>query len=76
MSASLKQRVVGFQTADLPSGLVQNLRLLEIDPRGRPARWTGIDQRGYTTAQATMNAIYLHTVHSTKADTPELPYLI
>lgn len=33
------------------------VKLLEIDPRGRRARWTGIDERGASIAQATMAAI-------------------
>jgi hypothetical protein len=33
------------------------VKLLEIDPRGKAACWTGIDQRGASIAQATMAAI-------------------
>jgi xanthine dehydrogenase accessory factor len=36
-----------------------SVKLLEIDPRGRGAKWTGIDERGRTIAQATMRAIEL-----------------
>lgn len=38
---------------EVPAGV----KLLEIDPRGRNASWTGIDQRGATIAQATLGAI-------------------
>jgi hypothetical protein len=41
---------------DVPSGV----KLLEIDPRGPGARWTGIDDRGRTIAKATLNAIRIH----------------
>ncbi len=38
---------------EVPAGV----KLLEIDPRGRRACWTGIDGRGASIAQATMAAI-------------------
>jgi xanthine dehydrogenase accessory factor len=38
---------------EVPAGV----KLLEVDPRGRHARWTGIDDRGRTIAKATLNAI-------------------
>jgi xanthine dehydrogenase accessory factor len=38
---------------EVPAGV----KLLEIDPRGRGASWTGIDQRGAKIAQATLAAI-------------------
>jgi xanthine dehydrogenase accessory factor len=38
---------------EVPAGV----KLLEIDPRGRNASWTGIDQRGAKIAQATLAAI-------------------
>ena len=38
---------------EVPAGV----KLLEIDPRGRNASWTGIDQRGAKIAQATLGAI-------------------
>jgi xanthine dehydrogenase accessory factor len=34
-----------------------SVKLLEIDPRGRRASWTGIDERGAAIARATMAAI-------------------
>jgi hypothetical protein len=36
------------------------VKLLEIDPRGRRAKWTGIDARGQAIAQATVRATRLH----------------
>jgi xanthine dehydrogenase accessory factor len=33
------------------------VKLLEIDPRGRDAAWTGIDERGRSIAEATISAI-------------------
>jgi len=39
--------------SDVPAGI----ELLEIDPRGRHAQWTGIDERGRAIAQATLAAI-------------------
>jgi len=35
----------------------QGVKLLEIDPRGRAANWTGSDQRGRAIAEATVRAI-------------------
>lgn len=40
-------------STEVPAGV----KLLEIDPRGRKARWTGIDERGRKIAMATMKAI-------------------
>lgn len=39
--------------SDVPAGI----KLVEVDPRGRHAQWTGIDDRGQTIAQATLTAI-------------------
>jgi hypothetical protein len=50
--------------SEVPAGV----KLLEIDPRGRHAQWTGIDQRGRTIAQATLDAIRIHGIrHSVTA---------
>ncbi len=35
------------------------VKLLEVDPRGRDACWTGIDERGRTIAEATLKAVGL-----------------
>ncbi len=45
-------------STSVPAGV----KLLEIDPRGRAAKWTGIDDRGRSIAEATMTAIQLHAV--------------
>ncbi|MGO9546009.1 MAG: xanthine dehydrogenase [Rhodomicrobium sp.] len=37
--------------------VLAGVKLLEIDPRGRRASWTGIDERGATIARAAMTAI-------------------
>ncbi len=42
------------------SEVAGNVKLLEIDPRGRDAQWTGIDERGRSIATATMRAIEKH----------------
>lgn len=42
--------------SDVPAGI----KLLEIDPRGRHAQWTGIDERGHAIAQATLAIAQQH----------------
>jgi xanthine dehydrogenase accessory factor len=44
------------------------VKLLEIDTRGRDARWTGIDERGRAIAEATLKAIRLHAEQSLTRD--------
>jgi hypothetical protein len=39
-----------------------NVKLLEIDPRGRDACWTGVDERGRAIAEAALKAIAEETV--------------
>jgi xanthine dehydrogenase accessory factor len=46
-------RGVVRDSTEVPAGV----KLLEIDPRGREACWTGIDERGRAIAEATMKAI-------------------
>jgi hypothetical protein len=41
--------------SDVPA----RVKLLEIDPRGRHAQWTGIDDRGRSIAKAVLNAVGL-----------------
>jgi hypothetical protein len=41
----------------------QGVKLLEIDPRGRAANWTGSDQRGRAIAEATVKAIRIRAAH-------------
>ncbi len=65
-------------------GIVRNgsdvhagVKLLEIDPRGRLAKWTGIDSRGRAIATATLAAIRLGAVEPLEPDRSsreELPY--
>lgn len=50
-----------------------NVKLLEIDPRGRQAQWIGTDRRGRAIAQATISAIASHIERA--ADTRILRYL-
>ena len=38
----------------------QGMKLLEVDPRGRKAAWTGIDRRAKTIADAVTKAISIH----------------
>lgn len=40
------------------SKISQGVKLIEIDPRGREARWTGTDDRGQAIAQATVLAVF------------------
>jgi hypothetical protein len=46
-------RGIARDGSEVPAGV----KLLEIDPRGRHAQWTGIDERGRSIAKATLNAI-------------------
>jgi xanthine dehydrogenase accessory factor len=39
----------------------EGVKLLEIDPRGRRATWTGLDSRGKTIANAVWKAISIHS---------------
>ncbi|MEY9178697.1 hypothetical protein ABIG06_000404 [Bradyrhizobium sp. USDA 326] len=50
-------RGIARDGSEVPSGV----KLLEIDPRGRGAQWTGTDQRGRAIANATAAAVKLHT---------------
>jgi xanthine dehydrogenase accessory factor len=42
--------------SDVPAGV----ELLEIDPRGRDAQWSGIDERGQSIARAALAAVERH----------------
>ena len=46
-------RGIARDGSEVPAGV----KLIEIDPRGRQAQWTGIDERGRAIAKATLNAI-------------------
>lgn len=47
-------RGIARDGSKIPNGV----KLIEIDPRGRDARWTGTDDRGLTIAQATVLAVF------------------
>lgn len=49
-------RGIARDGSEVPSGA----KLLEIDPRGRDAQWTGTDDRGRAIANATTAAVRLH----------------
>ncbi|MGX4769136.1 xanthine dehydrogenase [Bradyrhizobium guangdongense] len=49
-------RGIARDGCEVPAGV----KLLEIDPRGRDAQWTGTDQRGRAIANATAAAVRLH----------------
>jgi hypothetical protein len=44
------------------------VKLLEIDARGRDARWIGIDDRGRAIAEATLKAISLYSAQPASRD--------
>ena len=48
-------RGVARDDTEMPAGI----KLIEIDPRGRACRWTGIDERPRSIAEAVMRAIRL-----------------
>lgn len=52
-------RGIARDGSEVPAGV----KLLEIDPRGRHAQWTGTDERGRAIANATTAAVKFHTAH-------------
>lgn len=52
-------RGVARDETAMPAGV----KLLEIDPRGRAACWTGTDERGRAIAEATLRAICRYAAH-------------
>jgi xanthine dehydrogenase accessory factor len=58
------------------SEVTASVKLLEIDPRGRLAQWTGIDERGRAIAKATMAAIELHAARHAGKARADRPYLV
>ncbi|KYG20697.1 xanthine dehydrogenase [Bradyrhizobium sp. AT1] len=52
--------------SEVPAGV----KLLEIDPRGRDAQWTGTDKRGRAIANATIAAVRLHAARRTTQRNP------
>jgi hypothetical protein len=51
--------------SEVPPGV----KLIEVDPRGRKAKWTGIDDRSRTIAMATLDAIRLKLANPAKVPT-------
>lgn len=51
-------RGIARDGSEIPAGV----KLLEIDPRGRHAQWTGTDERGRAIARATLNALRTYAV--------------
>ncbi len=49
----------------------EGVKLVEIDPRGREAKWTGIDDRGRAIAEATVKAIRIKLQQSAAMKTFE-----
>jgi hypothetical protein len=49
-------RGIARDGSEIPAGV----KLLEIDPRGRHAQWSGTDERGRAIAKATLRAIATH----------------
>lgn len=52
----------------------EGVKLIEIDPRGRRAKWTGIDERGRAIALATVRAIRLYAAESERLEALIGPY--
>ncbi|KIZ47714.1 MULTISPECIES: xanthine dehydrogenase [Rhodopseudomonas] len=50
-------RGIARDGSEVPAGV----KLLEIDPRGRHAQWTGIDDRGRSIARAVLRAVAVDT---------------
>lgn len=50
------------------SKVPHGVKLIEVDPRGRQARWTGIDERSGAIATATLSAIRLKMAEAATSD--------
>ncbi|MGD5699698.1 hypothetical protein QUT65_22625, partial [Xanthomonas citri pv. citri] len=59
-------RGIARDGSEVPAGV----KLLEVDPRGRHAQWTGIDHRGRAIANATSAAVRLHAARSVTQRNP------
>ena len=59
-------------STSVPAGV----KLLEVDARGRNAKWTGIDDRGRTIAEATVKAILVRASQPVMMDAVPGPYLM
>ena len=53
-----------------------DVKLIEIDPRGRKAKWTGIDDRGRGIAEATVEAIRIFSHQTATAQKQSPSYVI
>jgi xanthine dehydrogenase accessory factor len=51
------------------------VKLLEVDARGRDARWTGVDERGRAIAEATLAAISRHAAQPVARDVAAGPWV-
>lgn len=72
VQAPLDGRVRGIirDSTRVPSGV----KLLEIDPRGRRAKWTGIDERGRQIGEATLRAMRLYAAEQEQVEALIAPY--
>jgi hypothetical protein len=61
-------RGIARDGSEVPAGV----KLLEVDPRGRHAQWTGTDERGRAIAKATLRAIEAHAARP--ADAPRFSH--
>ncbi len=64
-------RGIARDGSEVPAGV----KLLEIDPRGRQAQWTGIDERGRAIARATLAAILNHAARYLDVPAAGRPHL-
>ncbi len=65
-------RGIARDGSEAPAGV----KLIEIDPRGRHAQWTGIDERGRAIARATLNAISAGMKDPRLVTVPQRPYRV
>jgi xanthine dehydrogenase accessory factor len=53
------------------SRVPRSVKLLEIDPRGRSASWTGIDERSRAIAEAVVKAVWIKQAESMAVEPPD-----
>jgi xanthine dehydrogenase accessory factor len=58
------------------TSVLAGVKLIEIDPRGRRASWTGIDERGRAIAEATLRAIRIQQSQRGMLEAVCGPYLM
>ena len=65
----------GFLRGIARDGIIapRGVKLIEIDPRGRAAAWTGSDERGRAIAEATARAIAVRATAQRAFETPGVP---